>query len=99
MTLANSAVVFSENDIEPPVQIVFDPPVGSCRVGPELGVGGDAADEVAHFLGDFVTDMPLAFHRADTAKSGPSALLVEPRDVRRAAVSSDFDPAVVVGSR
>ena len=95
MARANSALIFSESDIEPPVQIVFDAPMASCGGSPQLRVGRDAADEMTHFSADLLTDMAFGLHRADAAKPFPSALVVEPRKLGGAAVAPDFDPAVV----
>ena len=49
MALANATVIFAKDDVKFPMEPVLDAPVRSDRVAPQLRIGLDTADEMAHF--------------------------------------------------
>lgn len=62
MALADTAFVFATDDIEPPVQAIFYPPVSANRLRKPMGIGRNRIDEVALFNAPGVALPTFAFY-------------------------------------
>src|SRR5216683_8146784 len=78
MPLAYTVAIFSESDIELPVQIVLNPPMLTQPLAIELGADFPAANEITHFRGRLALHGPLAGTHTDGRQLGPVLRLTDP---------------------
>ena len=71
IALAEAAFVFAKDDIEPPVQAIFDAPMAAHRVGKHVGIGRHRADEGALFNAPGGALPTFALHPSATAQPLP----------------------------
>src|ERR1700687_2859802 len=72
MTLANTALVFLERDVELPMQTVFDAPVAAHRLGKAAGRQVFAQHVVADITAVLARALRAADHDADRLQTGPT---------------------------
>ena len=95
MVFAYPAVVFSESDVQAPVQAVFDTPVFSDGFGDGGGVVFEAGDEVRCFRRDLRVNIPLSDSHGDGFNTGPQVFSRKPVDIAGGKILSGFDTTVV----
>ena len=95
MVFAYPAVVFSESDVQAPVQAVFDAPVLADGSGDGRGMVLEAGDEVRCFHSDLRVNLPLPDSHGDGLNTGPQVFSRKPVDIAGGNILSGFDATVV----
>ncbi len=98
MTFAHPAIVFTERDIEDPMQTVFDSPMTARRVGKGFGSGNPFRTDAERTLGGrLALDLSYPFHHADARQLRP---VLPDRSIQRSQIGhpqvvSGFNPAMI----
>ena len=95
MVFADAAMVFSEGDIQTPMQAVFDTPVFSDRFGEGRGLVVEAGDEIGCFNRGLSIYFPFSDRHADGGKPRPLVFSREPADIVGGEIPPGFDAAML----
>src|SRR5215831_17107019 len=96
---AISGLILIHNDVEAPMESIFDAPMGTHDIGEALG-GQGCAEKVIGCLGRGLGgEFTDADDFADGRQSGPLMPLLEPSDIGRDEGGAGFDPTVIAIDR
>ena len=89
--------IFAKDDIERPVQIVFDLPMAARNIEKLFGVFGcDAGNEMPSLRRGFAFDGALRFNTDQRRKLRPLSAVGKPANVGRGPATSDFEATVAL---
>jgi hypothetical protein len=95
MVFANAAVVFTETDVQTPVQVVFDSPMVANGLGDSRSVTFEAGDEIGRFGGGLCIDLSLASDHADCGDARPLVFAGKPVDIVGCKILPGFNAAML----
>ena len=78
------------------MQSVLDRPVRADGLTDAFGIGGQAADIHALFVGSFVADRPFRFEHCEATQPLPLLRLVETLQSIEDGTAADFDAAMIL---
>jgi hypothetical protein len=97
LRFSDAALVFAVDDIEHPMETVFDPPMLAGGAGELGGVRGDRGDVEAGLAGSRLAGLlALGLDHGDAGEVGPSGMaLLQPSDVADDPVAAGLDAAMI----
>src|SRR5262249_9627949 len=77
MTLLDAALIFTQTNVQLPMQVVLNPPMTTQHLGILADSHFPATHKVAYFRGRFVFDGPLAATHAHGLQLGPGLTIAD----------------------